>query len=157
MQVGEKFTSDVVNALFTSPNWAHSAMFLTYDEHGGYYDHLAPPAAVAPDDIKPMLQPGDVDAGFDRYGIRVPAAVISPYSKPHFVSHKAFDHTSILRFIEKRFGLPALTKRDAAAHPMLELFDFSHRSFDTPPSLPPAPIDPAQAVKCALAPPNTGV
>jgi phospholipase C len=157
VQVGEKFTSDVVGALFGSPVWKRSALFLTYDEHGGYYDHVPPPAAVAPDNIKPTLQAGDVNAGFNRLGFRVPVAVISPYARPHFVSHVVNDHTSILRFIEKRFGLPALTKRDAAANPMLEFFDFSRAAFATPPTLPPAPIDPAQAAKCALAPPNTGV
>jgi phospholipase C len=104
-----------------------------------------------------MLQAGDTNAPFNRLGIRVPVAVISPYAKPHSVSHTVNDHTSILRFIEKRFGLPALTKRDAAANPMSEFFDFSRAAFATPPTLPAAPIDPAQAAKCALAPPNTGV
>ena len=71
-------------------------MFLTYDEHGGFYDHVAPPAAPKPDNIAPMLQPGDTPGAFDRYGIRVPAMVISPYAKQHFVSHTVYDHTSIL-------------------------------------------------------------
>ena len=106
VQVGEKFTHDVMQALVNSPNWSSSAMFLTYDEHGGYYDHVAPPPAPKPDNIAPMLQPGDTPAAFDRYGIRVPAIVISPYARKHFVSHTVYDHTSILRFIEKRFGLP---------------------------------------------------
>ena len=78
VQVGEKFTHDIIDALVNSPNWASSAMFLTYDEHGGFYDHVAPPAAVPPDDIPPMLQPGDTPGAFDRYGIRVPTIVISP-------------------------------------------------------------------------------
>jgi phospholipase C len=148
VQVGEQFTSKVISSLFASPDWGSSALFLTYDEHGGFYDHVAPPAAVPPDDIAPMLQPGDVPAAFDLYGIRVPAAVISPYSRPHFVSHVVNDHTSILRFIETRFGLPALTRRDAAANPMLEFFDFSHQSFAVPPSLPAAPVFAAQAAYC---------
>ena len=100
VQVGEKFTHDVMQALVQSPNWTSSAMFLTYDEHGGYYDHVAPPAAPKPDNIAPMLKPGDTPGAFDRYGIRVPAMVISPYAKKHFVSHTVYDHTSILRFIE---------------------------------------------------------
>jgi phospholipase C len=154
IQVGERFASDVIHSLFTSPSWSTSALFLTYDEHGGYYDHVPPPAAVPPDGIAPMLQPGDVQGGFDNYGIRVPVAVVSPYSRAHFVSHVVNDHTSILRFIETRFGLPALTKRDANANPMQEFFDFSRSAFATPPSLPDAPIDPVHAAQCSTAPPN---
>ena len=80
--------------------------------------------------------------------------MVSPYSRPHFVSHVVDDHTSILRFIETRFGLPSMTNRDAQADPMLGFFDFSHASFATPPTLPAAPIDPAQFAACATAPPN---
>jgi len=149
VQVGERFVSSVIRALFASPEWSSSALFLTYDEHGGFYDHVVPPAAAAPDDIPPMLQPGDVAAGFDSYGVRVPAVVVSPYSRPHFVSHVVNDHTSILRFIETRFNLPALTRRDAAANPMLEFFDFTQASFATPPSLPAAPLNPAEVAYCA--------
>ncbi len=141
VQVGEKFVADVIGALFTSPNWMSSALFLTYDEHGGYYDHVAPPAAPVPDAIPPMLQPGDVSGAFDRYGIRVPVAVVSPFAKGHFVSHVVHDHTSVLRFIENHFGLPALTNRDAASDPMLEFFDFANAPFPTPPPLPAAPVD----------------
>jgi phospholipase C len=156
IQVGERFSRDVIEALFKSPDWPSSALFLTYDEHGGFYDHVPPPRAPIPDNVAPMLQPGDVKAKFARYGIRVPAVVISPYSKPHFVSHVVHDHTSILRFIEVRFGLPALTHRDAKADPMLEFFDFSHRSFATPPALPPAPLNQEQVAKCTESPPNGG-
>jgi phospholipase C len=124
-----------------------SAMFLTYDEHGGYYDHVAPPPAPKPDNIAPMLKPGDTPGAFDRYGIRVPAIVVSPYAKPHFVSHTVYDHTSILRFIETRFGLPALTKRDKAANPMLGMFDFTKVSNPNP-TLPAAPLDPAGVAAC---------
>jgi phospholipase C len=157
VQVGQNFVSGVVNALFRSPNWSDSAFFLTYDEHGGFYDSVAPPVAVVPDAIPPMLQAGDVVASFDRYGIRVPVAVISPYSKPHFVSHVVNDHTSILKFIETRFGLPSLTARDAAANPMLEFFNFEDPSFMQPPALPVATINPAQLAACATMPSNTGV
>ena len=157
VQVGEQFASQVTNALMQSPNWSSSALFLTYDENGGFYDHVAPPPAPVPDNIPPMLQPGDVPGAFDRYGFRVPAVVVSPYSRPHFVSHVVDDHTSILKFIETRFGLPSLTNRDAQADPMLGFFDFSHASFATPPTLPAAPVDPAQFAKCLTAPPNTGV
>src|SRR5205807_9500562 len=153
-QVGQKFVSDVTHALFTSPNWASSALFLTYDEHGGFYDHVAPPAAPVPDGIAPMLQAGDTPGAFDRYGIRVPVAVISPFAKSHFVSHTVNDHTSILHFIETRFHLPALTNRDGSANPMLEFFDFKGAPFKTPPTLAQAVIDPAQFAAYNSAPPN---
>jgi phospholipase C len=156
IQVGEQFVANVTDALFASPDWSSTAMFLTYDENGGFYDHIAPPPAPVPDAIPPMLDPGDTPGAFDRYGFRVPVAVISPYTKPHYVSHVVEDHTSILRFIETRFGLPALTNRDANANPMLEYFDFSHAAFATPPSLPAAPLDPTQFAACLTAPPPGG-
>jgi len=147
VQVGEKFTHDVMNALVSSPDWASAAMFLAYDEHGGYYDHVSPPAAVPPDEIPPMVPPGDPFNAFDRYGVRVPAMVISPYSNPHHVSHVVYDHTSILKFIETRFGLAPLTARDAAADPMLDMFDFTQPSL-LHPTVPAAPIDPAGTAAC---------
>jgi len=81
--------------------------------------------------------------------VRVPVVVVSPFAKPHFVSHDVFDHTSILRFVEKRFGLPAMTKRDAAADPMTDLFDFDRPALLHPPTLAPAVISQAQFAACA--------
>jgi len=147
VQVGEKFVADVVQALMASPSWPRAALFLVYDEHGGYYDHVPPPPACVPDDIAPQLGPGDTAAAFDRYGVRVPFVVVSPYARRHFVSHVVHDHTAILRFIETRFDLPALTRRDANADPLLEFFDFRHARV-RPPHLPPAPVDPARAAEC---------
>ncbi len=141
VQVGQKFVADVISALMASPNWGSSALFLTYDEHGGYYDHVPPPPAPLPDGIAPMLQAGDEPGAFDRYGIRVPTMVVSPYAKSHFVSHTIHDHTSILRFIETRFNLPALSNRDANTDPMLEFFNFQSPPFATPPALPAATVD----------------
>ncbi len=134
VQVGQSFAYHVITALEQSPNWHASALFLTYDENGGFYDHVPPPTAVAPDAIPPMLNPGDTVAGFNQLGPRVPVVVISPFAKAHYVSHVVHDHTSITRFIETRFNLPALTARDAAANPMLEFFDFANPPFKTPPT-----------------------
>src|SRR5438105_4102843 len=147
VQVGEKFSADVINALFGSPDWGSAALFLTYDEHGGYYDHVAPPSAPAPDDAPPPLKGTDEAAGFDHYGVRVPVVVVSPFARRSFVSHVAHDHTSILRFIETRFGLPSLTARDAAADPMYEFFTFQHPNLSVP-SLPDAPLDLNQIITC---------
>jgi len=155
---GEKLIANIYDTLRGNDAvWRQSLFILLYDEHGGFYDHVPPPAACAPDDIAPMIGPTDEQAGFDHYGIRVPAMVASPYARPHYVSHKVYDHTSVLRFIETRFDLPALTRRDANANPMLRLFKFSRPAFPTPPSLPAAPMDPAQVEQCSSAPPPTGL
>jgi phospholipase C len=147
VQIGQRFVHDIAQALVTSPNWSSAAMFLTYDEHGGFYDHVPPPAAPKPDNIAPMLQPGDTPGAFDRYGIRVPTIVLSPYVKAHSVSHTVYDHTSILKFIENRFALPSLTHRDAVADPMLGMFDFTTMSRPHP-ILPAAPVDPNGVSGC---------
>jgi phospholipase C len=142
VQVGQKFVADAVKAFTTGPQWAHGAMFVTYDEHGGFYDHVKPRPACVPDDIQPMFQAGDIPGRFDRTGIRVPMVAISPYSRPNYVSHRVYDHTSILRFVETRFDLPALTQRDANADPMLRMFKFKDGApFATPPTFPDPSVD----------------
>jgi phospholipase C len=149
VQYGQKFLADLTQAVMQSPQWSHTALIITFDEHGGIYDHVPPPPACAPDAIAPITNPQDnAPGGFDRLGVRVPLLVISPYAKPHFVSHAVYDHTSITRFIETRFKLPALTARDANADPLTDLFDFKKPAFATPPSLPEATIDPAKAADC---------
>ena len=150
VQVGQEFIARVVRALFTSPQWSRSALFLTYDEHGGYYDHVPPPPACQPDGIPPNLNPTDVPGDFDRLGIRVPFVAVSPFARRRFVSHKVYDHTSILRFIETRFDLGALTARDANADPMLDLFDFRRPRFRRAPRLPDATLDQARFDQCAM-------
>ena len=136
-----------MKALFQSPHWAHSALFLTYDEHGGLYDHVPPPAACAPDDFPAHTPDGPVDGDFKRYGFRVPLLVVSPYAKRGHVSHHVTDHTSILRFVETRFNLPAITKRDANAEPPFDMFDFAHPDTSIP-TLRDAVIDQDQLQKC---------
>jgi phospholipase C len=146
VQSGEHDSAGIYATVSASPQWAHAAIFYTYDEAGGFYDHVPPPSACAPDAIPPALASGDVAGDFARYGFRVPMIVASPWAKPHYVSHITDDHTSILRLIELRFELPALTARDANANGLLDLFDFTQPAFATPPPLPAAPVD--QARKC---------
>ena len=145
MQKGQLFVAGVVNALMTSPQWTRSALFVTYDEHGGYWDHVPPPMACAPDAIGPI---GGSPWTFDRYGVRVPFVVVSPYAKRHYVSHTVTDQTAVLRFIQTRHDLPALTKRDANASPLLEMFDFENPPFMKPPKLRKAKIDAKRAAEC---------
>jgi phospholipase C len=150
IQVGEQFVSQIVKAVMSGPQWKHAAIFITHDEHGGFYDHVAPPPACVPDDVKPILNPGEtVDAGFDMLGVRVVLMAVSPYSKKGYVGHHVYDHTSILRFIETRYGLPALTARDANAEPPTDLFDFkSPPAFLTPPSIPDPTVGQSELTYC---------
>jgi phospholipase C len=115
VSAGEQFLYDVYYALRASPVWPQTLLIIVYDEHGGCYDHVPPPEnAVAPDN-----SPGEYGFDFKRFGPRVPAVLVSPLIPAGVVyrppSATPFDHTSILATIEKRFGLPALTARDAAA------------------------------------------
>ncbi len=114
--LGEQFIFDIYEALRTSPAWSKTLFILTYDEHGGCYDHVPPPwGAVAPDNTV-----GEYSFGFDRFGLRVPTLLISPLIAAGTVfrvpeGSTPFDHTSVLKTIEQRWNLPALTARDAAA------------------------------------------
>ncbi|HXE06419.1 MAG TPA: alkaline phosphatase family protein [Acidobacteriaceae bacterium] len=144
IQQGAKYASSLINALMQSSSWADSAFILTYDEGGGLYDHVPPQPTVSPDGIQPVdLQPGDVCTkstgpicDFTYTGYRIPLIVISPFAKQHYVSHTVADSTAVLKFIETRFGLPSLTKRDAAQMDMTEFFDFTKPPWMTPPNPP---------------------
>jgi phospholipase C len=137
MYYGEVWAHKVVEAVLRSPAWARTLLIYTYDEHGGFYDHVAPPPAVAPDEIPPKLQPDGPPGNYDMYGPRVPAVVVSPYSKPGGVSNVVCDHTSILATIEHKWNLPALTKRDADATTILDFLDPGNAAL-----LHPAPLSP---------------
>jgi phospholipase C len=203
IQRGQAFVSKVINAVRNGPNWKDTVLIVTYDEHGGFYDHAKSPRARQghapnPDGINPgqcedlsnpptSEQPGagaecssnllsktDTSvndaielcpqlaadptgpypaacANFDQYGVRVPFLAVSPFSKPHYVSHTTGDHTSLLALIEKTFmststtpgkhhgdndvddddddggsSHPFLTKRDQYANSLEDLFDFDH-------------------------------
>ena len=158
---GEAFAASVVNAALRSPNWPSTVLVWCYDEGGGYYDHVPPPAAVPPDSRPPELAPEDPAGGFDRYGFRVPAVVISPWSRPGFVSHTVYDHTSVLKLIEAKWNLPSLTRRDAAAADLMDCLDFSRTSFPTAPRLPPpakaGSVPPCMPTTPAAFPPPSAV
>jgi phospholipase C len=159
IQVGERFMSSIVHALMRAPTWKRTALFITYDEHGGYYDHVPPPRAVRPDAINPIPVPGNVPGAYDRYGFRVPLMVVSPWARAGYASRVVQDHTSMTAFIERKWNLPAMTFRDANAQPMTDYFDFSHAAFATPPKLVPAPGLKVGLAECAadgLKPPLPG-
>ncbi len=149
LQVGQAFTKSIVDALMKSPQWSKSALFITYDEHGGLYDHVPPPKACVPDDNPPIDADGKhVDGAFDALGVRVPLLVVSPYSKRGYVSHAVYDHTRSVRFIQAKHRLPALTARDANALVPTDFFDFGKPPNTAVPPLPDAPIDQGEKAYC---------
>ena len=149
IQYGEVFLAQVVDALMASPLWAKVLFIWNYDEHGGYFDHVPPPMAVPPDDVLPDITvPPDQPGGYDRYGFRVPMGLVSPYAKRDYVSHVVSDHTSILKLVETKWNLPALTRRDASASDLLDMIDLkAPPAFLDPPTLP-KPADPALRAQC---------
>jgi phospholipase C len=139
VQKGSARVKMIIDALMKSSTWGSSAFILTWDEGGGAFDHVVPISEPLPDSIPPMWRSTDIKATFNQSGFRLPVIVVSPYSKPKFVSHTPTDYTAILKLIETRFGLTALTARDQAASDMTEYFDFTTAHFATPPSLPAQP------------------
>jgi phospholipase C len=111
---GENWTVQQVNAIMQGPNWNSTAIFIAWDDFGGFYDHVTPPTQ-------------DIYG----YSIRVPFIIISPYAKQvvygkqGYITHSTYELSSVLRFIEERFGVAPLTQRDATANDLLDAFDFS--------------------------------
>ncbi|HWB67039.1 MAG TPA: alkaline phosphatase family protein [Mycobacteriales bacterium] len=137
--VGERLLERVVRAVGRSPAWHKTLLIVTYDEHGGYYDHVPPPPALAPDLIPPLVQVSEqAYDGFWRYGFRVPTIVVSPYAKRNHVSSKVHDFGSILALVERKWNLPALTYRDANANDLTDCLDLAALKRGTPtfPKLP---------------------
>ena len=118
--VGENYAVSVLNAVMNGPQWDTTALFLVWDDWGGFYDHIEPPVAELWEDGTPF-----------RYGHRVPCIVVSPYARAGYVSHKFHSLVSLPRFAEAIFGLEPLTERDANASNMFDCFDF-----DRPPAEP---------------------
>jgi phospholipase C len=163
IQAGADYVSRLINAVMCgqidSPpsstctpgkSWQDSAFIFTFDEPGGFFDHVAPQPTVNPDGIQPVdLKPGDPCFGattpktvcdFSYTGYRVPLVVVSPYAKKNFVSHQVRDLTAILKLIETRFNVHTLTERDKAQVGMEDattgFFDFNTAPWRTPPVLP---------------------
>lgn len=115
---GEAFLNLVYQAVTQSPDWKHTVLVITYDEWGGFFEHVAPPSGPIPTASQAA---GDTDG---LLGFRVPSLVISPYAPRNLVSHTTFDHTSVLRLIEWRWNLSPLTVRDAGANNLALALDF---------------------------------
>jgi phospholipase C len=111
---GPSWVASVVNAIGTSQYWANTAIIITWDDWGGWYDHVAPP---------------QLSGNSYEYGFRVPLIVVSPYAKPGYISHVTHDFGSVLKFIESVFGLPtidpAVGYADSRADDLSDCFDFN--------------------------------
>jgi phospholipase C len=138
---GERLIKTVYEAIRNSPHWDSSLLLVTYDEHGGFYDHVAPPSTVAPGD--PLSDEDNDHHGFTftQLGVRVPAIVVSPFIPRGMVDGTTCDHSSLLATVEQIFGLKPLTKRDAAANSLTHLLSLASPRGDAPTQLP----DPAES------------
>ena len=154
-QTGAYYAYRVIDAVMRGPQWPSTLLILTFDEHGGYYDHVPPQPAVRPDGIVPAVSEtyGDL---YSYTGFRVPTVVVSPWARPGYVSHTLYDHTSILRLVETKWNLPALSYRDANANNMLDCLDLRAPAFLVPPALAPA-VPPAGAPSCLAADPQGAI
>jgi phospholipase C len=171
IQVGADFAGSLIRALINSSSWQDSIFIEAFDEGGGLFDHVGPMIdgqpiqelaasgggqAVGagmystdgsqhvpnPDGITPQdLGPNDPAGDFTRTGFRVPLIIVSPFAKPHFVSHTPMDTTAVLKLLETRFQLSSLTKRDAAQPDMTEFFDFANSPNLNPPAPPVQPTN----------------
>ena len=160
IQAGAKYVSSLIggpNGLMQSSSWKDSVFIFTFDEFGGFYEHVAPQTgsfSPSPDGVKPVdLLQGpppngpDICVGntgptcdFVYTGYRVPLIVISPFAKKNYVSHTVADYTAWLKFVEKRFlSSTSLTARDAAQMDMTEFFQFDNPPWMTPPTPPDQP------------------
>jgi phospholipase C len=133
---GESLIKATYEAVRNSPLWSSSLIIVTWDEHGGFYDHLPPPAAVAPGDTAPGDEHNQYGFTFQQYGPRVPAVVISPLIPRNLVDHRLYDHASIPATLETCFGLSPMTQRDANAKNLMPLVRLLTPRGDTPTTLP---------------------
>jgi phospholipase C len=120
IRAGEWFLSQMYDAVTSSPAWPRTVLVITFDEWGGFFDHVRP--AFAP----------DVSRIYSLRGFRVPTVLVSPFARRGHVDHGVYDHTSILNLIEWRFGLPALSVRDAHARNLAAALDFAHPNTSAP-------------------------
>lgn len=139
-QTGAAFVASIINALMNSPSWKDSVFFWTTDEGGGTFDHVPPISVMNPDGITPQdykADGTDPHGDFTITGFRIPNFIVSPFARRNYVSHTPMDYTAYLAFIERRFNLAPLTRRDAQMPDMTEFFDFRNGGpWLTPPSPP---------------------
>jgi len=129
---GEALVKATYEAIRSSPLWDSSMLIITWDEHGGFFDHVAPPAAIPPGDKAQFNSANKNGFVFNQYGPRVPGIVISPLIPRNTIDHRDYDHTSILATVERLFGLQPLTERDRGARDLRPLASLSSPRTDAP-------------------------
>jgi phospholipase C len=132
-----------------SPQWKRGALFIVYDEWGGFFDHVRPPR------VPDIRNTSDPNTDFGQMGIRIPAVTVSPYVRRGHVSHSIFGFESILKMIEYRYGLAPLTRRDAYAQNIAKSFDWKSKPRLELPGLPDAPQ--VAGAQCSNQPPGAKV
>ena len=130
VRVGQAFISDVVHAFIESPQYKTGALFIVYDEWGGFFDHVVPPR------VPDLRASANLENDFGQMGMRIPAVVVSPYARQGHVDHSIYGFESILKMIRYRYGLPPLTPRDLYANNIAYAFDWESKPRLQPPSLP---------------------
>lgn len=133
---GEALIKNIYETIRTSPHWENSVLIITYDEHGGFYDHVHPPQTVSPGDKPTDPENNLFSFDFTQLGVRVPAIVISPLIPRGVIDHNVYDHTSVLATVENIFGLQPLTERDKHANALNHLFSLITPRTDAPVTLP---------------------
>jgi phospholipase C len=133
---GEKLIKETYEAIRNSAVWNNSVLIVTWDEHGGFYDHAKPPAATSPGDTPPTAQYNANQFTFAQYGARVPAVIVSPLIPKNLVDHRTYDHSCVPKFLESLFGMAALTARDAGATDVSKLITLKTARADAPQTLP---------------------
>jgi phospholipase C len=130
VRTGQAFMADVVHAFMESPQWERGALFITYDEWGGFFDH------VAPKRVPDMRNTNDIATDFGRMGFRLPVVCVSPYVRRAAVNHDTYGFESIIKMIRYRFGIPPLNRRDAYARNIARSFDWQGKPRLELPTLP---------------------
>lgn len=138
--LGEGLIKSTYEAIRNSALWESSLLIITWDEHGGFYDHVPPPDCLAPGDTGPNAKYNQYHFTFEVYGPRVPAVVVSPRIPRNLVAHAVYDHASVLATVERLFGIDPLTTRDQAANSLDALISLPAARDDAPSTLPAPPI-----------------
>jgi phospholipase C len=130
VRAGQAFIADVVHAFMESPQWERGALFIVYDEWGGFFDHVRPPR------VPDLRNSADISKDYGLMGFRIPAVAVSPYVRRKHVAHSIYGFESILKMIEHRFGLKPLNTRDAYTNNIARSFDFESKPRLDVPDLP---------------------
>lgn len=144
IRTGQAFMSDVVHAFLDSPQWKRGALFIVYDEWGGFFDHVVPPR------VPDLRASSNINDDFGQMGFRIPAVLLSPYARRSYVDHSIYGFESILKFIRYRYGLAPLTPRDLFANNIAYAFDWGAKPNYEIPELPTPPQ--VMSAACASSP-----